>query len=212
MTMDLQTALAWAPTLGHAGVTAIMGLGLAATCGLRAFLPLLAVNVLALTGMVELDGPFVFMGTWQATLMFGLATIAELSADKFPGVDHFMDAFGTVARPTAAAVAASSMVAWYDPLAAVALGLIGGATVAGGVQLVKAKVRLATSALTAGTGNWAVSLTEDAAAIGTIALAVAAPLLFGAVASTALALVAILFAMRHQRKELALVRARAAAA
>ena len=93
-----------------------------------------------------------------------------------------------------------------------ALGLIGGATVAGGVQLVKAKVRLATSALTAGTGNWAVSLTEDAAAVGTIALAVAAPLLFGAVASTALALVAILFAMRHQRKELALVRARAAAA
>lgn len=201
--MELMEAVSWGPHAMQATVVTVMGLGLAATCGLRAFLPLLVINLLALTGFVELGEGYAFMAHWTATLAFATATIAEFAADKFPGFDHTMDAAGTVLRPTAAAVAASSMIAHFDPLAGVILGLIGGAAVAAGVQLAKAKVRVATTAVTGGLGNWVVSLVEDAVTVTSVTIAVLAPFLFIGAAAALLGAITVFIGWRRQRRVVA---------
>jgi hypothetical protein len=198
--MEATELLAYGPYALDVTVTTIMGLGLAATCGLRAFLPLLVINLLAMTGYADLGESYAFMAGWPATVVFGTATVLEIAGDKFPGVDHAMDAIGVFIRPTAAAVAASSMIARFDPLAGIALGLIAGATAAAGVQVVKAKARLITSAFTAGMGNWAVSLGEDAVVVSGVSLAVLAPALLGAIGLFFTAIVAFVLYRRHERK------------
>ena len=180
--MDFVSLVEYGPQVADYGVTLFMGLAIAATCGLRAFLPLLAVNLLALTGRVELHESFGFLGSLPATLMFGTATIAELAGDKFPGVDHVMDAWGVVIKPAAATVAAAAFISHVDPLTAVALGLVGGGTSASVLGLAKAKVRVLSSGLTLGTGNVLLSLGEDSLVLGGLTLTVIAPMLaFGVV-------------------------------
>ena len=175
--MDWIALLEYAPDLADWAVTVAMGLGIAATCGLRAFLPMLAVSLLAMTGRVELHESFAFMGTWPATFLFLVATVAEIAGDKFPGVDHFMDAYGLVLKPMAATVSAAAFIAHVDPLTAVALGLIGGGASASLLGIAKAKVRALSSVSTLGLGNPVLSLGEDVVAIAAIALTVIAPLL-----------------------------------
>ena len=201
--MEWMEALSWGPHALQATVVTIMGLGLAATCGLRAFLPLLVINLLALTGFVELGDGYGFMEHWTATIAFSTATIAEVAADKFPGFDHAMDAAGTIIRPTAAAVAASSMIAHFDPLAGVVLGMIGGAAVAAGVQVAKAKVRVATTTVTGGLGNWVVSLGEDVVTVSGAAVAVLAPVLFIGAAAALVGAIAVFIGWRRQRRMVA---------
>ncbi len=147
----------------------ILGTALAATCGLRAFLPLLAIGVLGATGKLELAESFQWMSSPVAMACFGTAVVFEVAADKVPGIDHALDVAGTVVKPMAAAVASASMVTDIDPLLGVVLGLIVGGTLAEAVHLVKAKVRVASSALTVGIANPVVSVIEDVTAVlGTI--------------------------------------------
>ena len=70
------------------GAASLTGLALAATCGLRAFLPLFTLSGLSLAGKVSLGAGYDWMGTWPAALAFGVAVVLELVGDKFPAVDH----------------------------------------------------------------------------------------------------------------------------
>jgi hypothetical protein len=143
----------------------VLGTALAATCGLRAFLPLLSIGVLGATGHLELADAFAWMASPVALVCFGSAVIFEMAADKFPGVDHLLDLAGTIVKPVAATIASASMVTEFDPMLAVVLGLVVGGTIAEAVHLVKAKVRIATSALTVGVANPVVSIIEDVVAV-----------------------------------------------
>jgi hypothetical protein len=201
--MDWFAVLEYAPHLADWTMTVLMGLGIAATCGLRAFLPMLAVNLLAMTGRVELHEAFGFMGTWPATFMFLAATIAEVAGDKFPGVDHFMDTYGLLVKPMAATVSAAAFIADVDPLTALALGLIGGGASASLLGVAKAKVRALSSVATLGLGNPVLSVGEDAAAVAGITLTVVAPMLaFGVLMFTAGCVVAWAGARRAHRRAL----------
>jgi hypothetical protein len=154
------------PSLLVDHITAIvLGTALAATCGIRAFLPLLGISVLGVMGKLELAEAFQWMGSPVAVACFGTAVVAEVTADKFPGVDHLLDVAGTVVKPMAAAIAGASMITDFDPLLAVVLSLIVGGTLAEAVHLVKAKVRVASTALTVGIANPVVSVIEDVLAV-----------------------------------------------
>ena len=113
----------------------ILGTALAATCGLRAFLPLLGIGALGAMGKLELAESFEWMSSPVALACFGTAVVFEVAADKFPGVDHVLDVAGTVVKPVAAAIASASMVTDVDPLLGVVLGLIVGGTLAEAVHL-----------------------------------------------------------------------------
>lgn len=198
---------AWTPDVIQYTLNVAMGLCLAATCGLRTFLPLLTLNVLALTGSIELNENFVFAGGWPATLVFGTATLAEIVGDKIPGVDHLMDGLGLMAKPIAATILAAAVLTDLDPLLASVLGLIGGGASASAIGVLKAKARAVSSVSTAGMGNVVLSVGEDAAALTTVVIAAVFPVL--AVLGVVGLFVMMSLILRRRRRK---ARARAAAA
>lgn len=173
-----------------------MGLALAATCGLRAFLPLFTLSGLSLAGKVSLGVGYEWMGTWPAALAFGVAVVLELVGDKFPAVDHALDGVGVVIKPVAATLATASMITGMDPLLAAVVGLITGGVAAEVIHLGKAKLRLASSALTGTIGNPVLSVLEDIAAFFAVIVAVLLP----ALALLGMSLFALFLVRRWRRK------------
>ncbi len=168
----------------------LLGLSLAATCGLRAFLPLLCIGIAGAMGKVELADAFQWMATPAALFCFGTAVVLEVAGDKVPAVDHALDALGVVVKPTAAAVAMASMIQEFDPLLALVLGLIGGGVTAEVVHLAKAKARVLSSTFTGTLANPFLSLAEDVVAFLSVGLAFLAPVL---VLGAVLVLVVVVF-------------------
>ena len=153
-----------------------MGLALAATCGLRAFLPLFAVGCLGATGQIELAQPYEWMQRPTALIGLGAAVLLEIAGDKCPMVDHVLDSAAVLVKPIAAMVASASVMTDMDPMVTAVVGLLVGGTLAEGVHLVKAKARLWSSALTASLANPVLSLMEDAVAVVATVVAFLAPL------------------------------------
>jgi hypothetical protein len=163
-------------------VTALaLAVALAACAGLRAWLPLLLAGGLARAGLLVLGKDFAFLSSDKALLLFLVATFVEIVADKVPAVDHALDSVSTVLRPAAGALLAASAIGRVaDPLTSLALGLAVGGAAASVPHLAKSGVRAASSALTMGIANPFLSVAEDVATVGLVALAVLVPVLMAA--------------------------------
>jgi ABC-type thiamin/hydroxymethylpyrimidine transport system permease subunit len=168
---------------------ALLGIGLAASCGLRTFLPLLLVSLAArfhLFGF-EPNGHLAWLGSLPALAALTVATVAEFIGDKIPLVDHGLALVGTVTRPAAGALAAASAFHLADPGTAALAGLILGVPTALAFHTAQTGTRVASTATTAGLGNPVVSLAEDGLAAGTVLMSMAYPMLVPIIA------VAVLF-------------------
>lgn len=154
-----------------------MGFALAATVGLRTFLPLLAAGLLSRFGYLDLGHSFEWMAKTPALVVFGSAVAFEVIADKVPVVDHALHAAESFVKPVAGTLVAASMFTNLDPTMAVVLGLIGGGTIAGAIHAAKGTTRVASTAITGGLGNPVLSILDDILAVGGIILAFLAPLL-----------------------------------
>ena len=170
---------------------ALMGIGLAASCGLRTFLPLLLVALAARFNLFgfEPNGALAWLGSVPALVALSIATAAEFVGDKIPMVDHALAVVGTVTRPAAGAVAAASAFHLADPGTAALAGLIVGAPTAFAFHTAQSGTRVASTATNAGLGNPIVSLAEDLLAVVTVVLAFAAPVLIPLVLAVVLWLV-----------------------
>jgi Domain of unknown function (DUF4126) len=174
-----------------------LAIGLAACAGLRAWLPLLLTGGMVRSGMIEVGDSFSFIATNRALILFGVASVIEIVADKVPALDHALDTIGTVLRPVAATVLAASVFGSFtDPLAAVALGAAVGAPTALVPHAGKSVLRAASSAFTGGLANPVISVLEDLIALALFVLAVLVPLLAG----TLVLVVAWLIARRLHRR------------
>jgi len=168
-----------------------LAIALAACAGLRAWLPLLLAGALSRAGYLQLGDSFQFLGSNKALTLFAIATVLELLGDKIPALDHALDVLGTPLRPAAGALLASSVLGQLsDPLTAVVLGTALGAPAALVPHAAKSVLRAASTTLTAGLANPALSLLEDAATLMLFALAVLVPLLVIAMLAFMLYLVA----------------------
>lgn len=171
------------------------GVAIAAACGLRAFLPLLALGIAARAGLIQLDPRATWLGGNYALVALSVATVLEIVGDKIPIVDHALDSLGTLVRPAAAWLGASALFhAWPSPWGQL-LALIP-AALALGVHAMKAKTRLGTTAITLGHGNPFVSTLEDFLALVMTLLAILAPIL----AVIAIAVFAIWLLRRRPRR------------
>jgi hypothetical protein len=170
-----------------------LGIGLAACAGLRAWLPLLLTGSLARLGFIELGDKFQFLGSNRALVLFAVATLVEIAADKIPAVDHALDSLSTLLRPAAGSLLAASVL-WQvnDPLTALALGVAVGAPSALLPHAAKTVLRTASTTLTGGLANPVISVLEDVIAIGMFVLTVLVPL----VAAAFVAFVAFLVVRR----------------
>jgi hypothetical protein len=174
-----------------------LGIGLAACAGLRAWLPLLLAGALARGGFIELGPSFRFIASNRALALFGAATLVEVVGDKFPAIDHALDALSTVLRPAAGTLLAASVM-WQvsDPLTALALGAAVGAPSALVPHAAKSLLRAGSTALTGGLANPLLSFVEDAATVVLFILAVVVPVLVAA----GLLLLALLVVRRFARR------------
>jgi len=173
-------------------VQLMMGVSLAACCGLRAWMPMLIVGLLAKAGYVHLSPSFSFLVRTDALIVFSVATVLELLGDKVIVIDHFLDAVGTVVRPAAGTILASAMLTHLDPLTATTFGLIAGGAPAFTIHAGKAVTRAKTSLFAhfhAGVGNAVLSTLEDVLTIGGVFLAAFLPIFAFVLVVIALALV-----------------------
>jgi len=185
----------WGPIVAQVAA----GIGLAACAGLRAFLPLLVVGACGRAGWLGLSGPFEWLATWPALVVFGVAVVVEILADKIPVVDHLLDVVQGVVKPAAGAALVVAVVTDLTPLQATVLGILGGGGTAAVVHVAKAKVRLLSSALTSGLGNPILSLMEDVVTgLGSV-VAIVAPLLVILFFLSALFLLFLLLRRFHLR-------------
>jgi len=174
-----------------------LAVALASCAGLRAWLPLLLTGSLARLGLLELNPNFGFISSNRALIVFGIAALLEIAADKVPALDHALDVVGTFVRPAAGSLlAASVLFRVKDPLLALALGTSLGAPSALIPHATKASVRAASTAFSAGFANPLLSLLEDIVAVVAYVLAVLVPLLVVA----AVVLLALLLARHLSRR------------
>lgn len=161
-------------------LAALLGLGLSASTGLNTFLPLLLLSGAArfhIAG-IELGSKFDWLVSDTAMIVLILAAVIEIIGDKFPAVDHFLDAVGTFARPLAATIgtAAALTGADVDPTVAAIGAIIIGTPTSLGFHTLKAGTRVASSATTFGCANPVLSLIEDVLSFGMTILAIFAPI------------------------------------
>jgi hypothetical protein len=190
-------------TLLTALPTLALAVALAASAGLRAWLPLLAVGTLARLDMLTLGDGFAFLSSTPALAVFAIATVLEMGADKVPALDHGLDLVSTFVRPAAGALLAAGVI-WQiqDPMWATALGIMVGAPLAAAPHVAKSALRVASTATTGGLANPLVSVIEDVSAIVLIAVAVLLPMLAALMVVVAVVIVVRKLGARRPRQSL----------
>jgi hypothetical protein len=169
--MDMASVTEFLPALA-------LAIALAASAGLRAWLPLLLASALARLGVLDLGPSFQFLASNKALFLFGAATAIELVGDKIPAVDHALDVIGTPLRPAAGALLAASVLGTVaDPLTSIVLGTAVGAPSALVPHAAKSALRAASTATTGGLANPLLSFAEDAVSVVLFVLAVLVPVL-----------------------------------
>lgn len=167
------------------------GVGLAAACGFRVFVPLFIASLAANSGMqvdflggfnvAEVLGEHHWLGSTPVTIMLGVATVIEVASYYVPWIDNALDAIATPLAVAAGTVITGTMLPEFmgdGSIKWVAAMIAGGGT-AGVVQGASVIVRGTSSATTGGIGNPAISTAELGGSVLTAGLAVFIPIFAG---------------------------------
>lgn len=174
------------------------GVGLAAACGLRVFVPLLVLSIAGALGAVPLADDFAWLSTMPALVALATATVMEIAAYYVPWLDHALDVVATPAAVLAGVVTTAAVVSDLSPVIRWTLAIVAGGGVAGAVQGATVLLRVKSGVATAGVANPLVSTGETASSTVTSVLAVLAPVIAFALVLAAVALLAA-FARRALR-------------
>jgi hypothetical protein len=158
-------------------VSLAVGIGLAAACGFRVFVPLLVMSAAAYTGHLDLSSGFHWIGTLPALVAFASATTLEIAAYYIPWVDNMLDTVAGPAAVVAGTVVTASALTDVDPFLKWSLAIIGGGGVAGIVSGATTVMRGASTLTTGGLANPVFSTIEAVVSFAVAALAVVLPLL-----------------------------------
>jgi len=153
------------------------GIGLAAACGFRVFVPLLVASLAARQGYISPSANLDWIGSTPALLILVAATLAEVAAYYIPWVDNLLDTVASPAAVIAGTLAAAVAFGNVDPAFKWALALIAGGGAAALVQGSSVATRALSSVTTGGLGNAAVSTGEAIVAVVLAVTAILLPLL-----------------------------------
>jgi hypothetical protein len=188
------------------------GFGLATAAGLNAYIPLLAMGLLArFTNLITLPHGWSWLENgWVITIVATLLVI-EIVADKIPALDSVNDTVQTFVRPTAGGIvfgsgSAAQTAAVTDPgefartgqWLPIAIGVVTALV----VHLTKTTVRPAANVATAGIAAPVLSTVEDLASAALVFIAILIPALV-LVVLVALAWAAIALLRRRRRRKAA---------
>jgi len=185
-------------------VAILVGLGLAAACGLRVFLPLLVMSVSSHLGVVDLGQEWAWAGSWPAIVALGVAASIEIGAYWVPWVDHALDVIAAPCAVMAGTLAAAAQFGDVDPMVRWASALIAGGGLAATVKATAMTVRAGSTATTGGIVNPVVSTVESLLAGAAAIVAVIAPFVVAGLLGLLVLVVAAVVIRRRSRKRKAL--------
>ena len=143
-----------------------LGLGLAAACGFRVFIPPLMMGVGSRLDLYKLEGSFVWVDDTWAIAIFAVATLLEIGGYFIPWIDNLLDAVATPAAIIGGIfVTSASLEGELDPSAQWTLSVIAGGSVSGVIQLGTVATRAISTGTTGGLANPIISLLESVASI-----------------------------------------------
>lgn len=181
-----------------------LGIGLAAACGFRIFVPFLVLSIASQVAGVQLSPGFEWIGTSAALAAFAVATALEVTAYFVPWLDNLLDTMTTPVTVIAGILATASVMADVSPLVRWTVAVIAGGGIAGSIQGGLALIRGMSSALTAGLGNVAVASLELVGSLVMSVVAILVPLLGIVVAAGLVALAARMLSRSRARKNVRL--------
>lgn len=153
-----------------------LGIGLAAACGFRVFVPLLLIGVAAKTEYLTLADGMDWMASPAAILCFFIATAIEIAAYYIPWLDNLLDTIASPAAVIAGAVATASVVQEMSPFLRWTLALIAGGGIAVLIQGATVGMRSASTSTTGGLSNFLVSTLELVMSVVVTLLSIAVPI------------------------------------
>jgi hypothetical protein len=157
----------------------LIGLGLAAACGFRVFVPLLIMSLAsrAAVGHLELSAGFAWIGSTPALLAFAVATVLEIGGYYIPWVDNLLDAVATPTAILAGILVTASAVGDMSPFLRWSLAILAGGGTAAVFQGITATARQVSSFTTGGLGNPVVATVEAGGSAILSVLAITLPIL-----------------------------------
>lgn len=165
----------------------LTGFGLATAAGLNAYIPLLALGLLArFTELVTLPPGWAWLENGWVMAIVAVLLVVEIIADKVPALDSVNDIIQTFVRPTAGGIVfgsgtAAQTAAVSDPGAFAQSGqwvpVAVGVAIALVVSLTKSTVRPAANVATAGMVAPVLSTVEYIASVGLVVVAILVPAL-----------------------------------
>jgi hypothetical protein len=167
--------------------SALTGIGLSASAGLNAWIPLLALGLLnRYTNLITLPHSWDWLSNGWILIILGILLAIEMVADKVPIVDSANDAVQTFIRPTSGGLAFGAStdahsVTVSDPSSFLRghewVGVTSGVLIALFMHITKSTARPVVNALTLGTGAPVVSTAEDATSASLSVVAIVFPIL-----------------------------------
>ena len=152
------------------------GIGLAAACGFRVFLPLLGLSAASAFGFIDPPAGMKWLDSATAVVVFGAATAVEVAAYYVPWLDPALDTVTTPGSVVAGTVAVAAMMPDLHPSIRWSLALVAGGGAAGLVQTGTVLTRALSGASTGGIGNPVVSTVELVGSILLTILALLVPI------------------------------------
>lgn len=142
-------------------IPCMIGLGLAAACGFRVFVPMLIIGIAGRTDYLSVAEGFEWLESWPAIIALGVATLLEVGAYYFPWLDNLLDTVSTPAAVIAGVIVSAAVThADMNPLLKWSVGVIAGGGSAGIVKFGFNAIRAGSSVTTAGIANPIVSTVE----------------------------------------------------
>ncbi len=179
-------------------MSACIGVGLAACCGFRVFVPMLIASAAMKLGFVGTMTGFEWLSGWPALMGLTVATVFEIGGYYIPWLDNLLDTIATPASIIAGTLLSTSFLHIDNPVMHWGLGLMLGGSSAGIVQAGTSLLRLGSTATTGGIGNPVVATGENVASIGLSLFTIFLPLV--AVVIIALVLIFIIGRLVARRK------------
>jgi hypothetical protein len=190
---------------------ALTGMGLSASAGVNAYIPLLAIGLLdRYTGLIDLPPSWHWLANGWVILILLVLELIEQIADKIPAVDSVNDVLHTVIRPTAGglsfgAASESKTATVSDPGAFFSshqwVPIAAGVIIALCVHGTKAAARPVINVSTFGVGGPVTSVVEDVFSVATSLVAIVVPFLVIIMAALFVWFVVYVVRRRRRRRE-----------
>ena len=159
----------------ESALAVIVGIGLAASCGFRVFVPLLVVSGAANAGYLEVAENLRWLATPVAITAFAVASVAEIGAYYVPWLDNALDTIASPLSAVAGAILFAASVTGLDPFWQWSLAIIAGGGAAAVVQGGTVATRLTSTATTGGLANFVVNTVETIFGAAFSVLAIVVP-------------------------------------